>query len=74
MCIKGACPYLWWLATTDRGSSLSVSLSPSCASASPRLQVVHNMPSPMAGLRLASFVAAHTEMRFLRGGGESASI
>ena len=25
------------------------------------------MPSPMAGLRLASFVAAHTEMRFLRG-------
>ena len=28
---------------------------------------VHNMPSPMAGLRLASFVGAHIEMRFLRG-------
>ena len=30
------------------------SLSPSCASASPSLAVVHNTPSPMAGLRLAS--------------------
>ena len=52
VCIKGVYPYLWILATTDlRGSSLWLRRSPSCASGFAfRLHVVHNTPSPMAGL------------------------
>ena len=48
------CPRLWILATTDplRGSSLWLWLSPSCASGFAfRLQVNHNMPAPMAGVK-----------------------
>ena len=43
---------VWWgFATTDPPRLMALAaLSPSCASASPRLHgVVHNTPSPMAG-------------------------
>ena len=51
-----ACPYLWWLATTDppRLTAPAAAVS-KLRSASPRLhRVVHNTPSPMAGLPLAA--------------------
>ena len=49
----GKCGCWWGTATTDPPRLITLaSLSPSCASASPSLAVVHNTPSPMAGLRL----------------------
>ena len=49
---------------TLRGSWLSVSLSPSCASASPRLHgVAHDMPSPMAGFAFQSYNEFRTEVK-----------
>ena len=56
VCIKGVYPYLWILATTDPLEAHRFGLGGLQAALRLRLRlhgVVHNTPSPMAGLRLA---------------------